>query len=155
MVWDDGVFMRQAWLWRVAAGVLLGLVVWAGCQGQQAPAPAAKAPAFDPRVLAMQERLEDIGRGLAKFKADVGRYPEKLEELFASDAPGWKGPYVGTGPPSAPGAPSYGVQQQLTDSWGNRFKYVAGGEGPKVVCFGPDGKEGTADDLVVGPLAGP
>lgn len=148
--------MRREWWFWLAGGLVACWVVWAGCQGRQAASPpAAKGQAFDPRVPAMQERLEYIGRGLAKYKTDMGRYPQKLEELFTSTAPGWKGPYVGTGPPSAPGAPTYGVQQQLTDSWGSTFKYVPGDDAPKVISFGPDGKEGTADDLVVGPVAEP
>lgn len=146
---------RRRWWW-VAGGLMAWSMVWAGCQARQAASPPApKEPAFDPRVLAMQERMGEFGRGLSKYKRDVGRYPQKFEELFTSTAPGWKGPYVGSGPPSAPGAPSYGVQQQLTDSWGNTFKYVPGGDTPKVISFGPDGKEGTADDLVVAPPADP
>lgn len=142
--------------WWVAGGVVFAVVGWAGCQARQASPPTApKAQTFDPRVLAMQERLESIGRGLAKHRNDVGTYPQKIEELFASTAKGWKGPYVGTGPPSAPGAPPYGVEQQLKDSWGNPFKYVPAEDPPKVICFGPDGKEGTADDLVVRPVAKP
>jgi len=142
--------------WYVAGVAVFVALGWPGCQARQAAAPAPpKAPTFDPRVPAMQERLENIARGLAKHKKDVGSYPQKLEELFASTAKGWKGPYVGTGPASAPGAPSYGVEQQLKDSWGNAFKYVRDEDPPKVICLGPDGKEGTADDLVVRPPAEP
>ncbi len=150
--------MQPAWWWSLGpTGVLLWLAVWAGCQSREAspPSPPPKAGAFDPRVPAMQERLESIGRGLAKYKKDLGAYPQKLDELFASSAQGWKGPYVGTGPASAPGAPSYSVEDQLRDSWGNPFKYVPGQDSPKVISFGPDGKEGTADDLVTGPVAEP
>lgn len=148
--------MQRARWWWVTGGVLLCWVAWAGCQTRQAgPSPASKGSAFDPRVLAMEERLKDIGRGLAKYKNDLGRYPPKLEELFASTAPGWKGPYVASGPPAAPGAPSYTPQDQLRDSWGNALKYVADDASPKVMSFGPDGKEGTADDLVMGPVAEP
>jgi hypothetical protein len=112
-------------------------------------------PKFDARALAVEERMASIGRGIEHYKKDVGQFPQKLEDLFRSEAKGWRGPYVGTGPAAAPGAPAVTVEQQLTDLWGNRFKYEAGPDSAKVVSWGPDGKEGTSDDLLVTVPKGP
>ncbi|MCR4411947.1 MAG: type II secretion system protein GspG [Thermoguttaceae bacterium] len=143
----------QRWS-TVAVWGCFAVAVVVGCQAEPAPAPTS-VPKFDARALAVEERIATIGRGIEDYKKDVGRFPSKLEDLFRSEAKGWRGPYVRTGPAAAPGAPAVTVEQQLTDLWGNRFKYEAGPDSAKVVSCGPDGKEGTSDDLVVTVPKGP
>jgi len=127
---------------------LLALTLLTGCQAKDENTRPPQQR-FDPRVPAIEDRIQSFARGVATYKADVGNYPQKLEELFVSDAKGWKGPYAGSAPSSAPGAPKYGAEQHLTDGWGNRLKYAFHAESPKILSLGPDGKEGTDDDIAV------
>ena len=83
---------------------------------------------------------------LDSFYADCGRYPTRAEGLEAlrGEPPatkGWKGPYLSKDVPN--------------DPWGNPYQYRSpGAHGPSghVETFdlwsnGPDGKEGTPDDI--------
>lgn len=132
---------------RILFGMAAAAVL-TGCQTKVDTQPSAQ-PQFDPQVAAIEERMQTIARGLERYRGDVGDYPQKLDDLFASDAAGWKGPYVNTGPPAAPGAPSYTVDQQLTDLWGNRYEYTHDAKSAQVISFGPDKTKGTEDDIVV------
>jgi type II secretion system protein G len=85
--------------------------------------------------------------GLDAFKLDNGRYPTAAEGLAALVAPPvglntWKGPYLD--PRRLP----------ATDPWGRPYAYTppaAPSRGAVVLSLGPDGKAGTADDVVAGP----
>lgn len=123
-----------------------------GCGTEHEPGEQQLQQRFDPRAVAIEAQMEYIARGLERFKEDVGDYPQKLEELFASEAKNWKGPYVGTSVPTTPGSPSHGVEDQLTDPWGNPFKYDP--EPAKITSLGPDGQQDTEDDIVVTVSAG-
>ena len=141
--------MQAGWGVLAAAALI-------GCQGE----PEAKKPpqpSFNPQALAVEARAQDIAAGIERYKIDVGQYPQKLDDLFSSDAPGWKGPYVGSGPPAAATGPSPGAQSLLTDLWGQPFEYVHDADSPQVVSSGPDQQRGTPDDIVVpvAPAAAP
>lgn len=77
---------------------------------------------------------------LDTYRLDVGRYPEKLEELRKSDNPRWNGPYL---PKDIP-----------LDPWGNPYVYALDGEGDvpyTVRSYGADGKpggEGSDEDVI-------
>ena len=75
---------------RVGFG-LAAVAVLIGCQTKVKPATES-ALLFDPQVAAVEERVRTIAQGLERYKIDTGDYPQKLDDLFASDAPGWKGP---------------------------------------------------------------
>jgi general secretion pathway protein G len=91
------------------------------------------------RALATISTLE---KALDRFELNTGRYPtsdEGLEALVTQpkDVEGWQGPYINAVP---------------LDPWGNPFIYLwpgeGGGSGPDLLSTGPDGKPGTADDIM-------
>lgn len=94
-------------------------------------------------------QLKAIEDGLEYFKTDIGRYPtneEGLEALISSDqlqddelVKKWHGPYLKT-------------KSAVKDAWGNDFHYSSPGEHNEktfdLYSNGPDGQEGTDDDIV-------
>ena len=72
------------------------------------------------------------------FETHVGRMPMNLEELVVAPQSGveaqkWLGPYVDKLPP---------------DPWGNPYQCQGDGTTkPRIWSFGPDGVNGTADDI--------
>lgn len=127
---------------------LLAALVFLGCQAEPEPQKPS-APAFNPQAEAVAAQAQDIAAGIARYKTDVGQYPAKLADLAQSSAPGWKGPYVGSGPPAAPTGQVHEAASLLTDLWGQPFEYTNEAESPKVISPGPDKQLGTADDIVV------
>ena len=132
----------QMALGLMAAAALLG------CQSKEQSQKPSQ-PKFNPQALAVEARAQDIATGIEKYKRDVGQYPQKLDDLFASDAKGWRGPYVGSGRPAVPNGQAHGPASLLTDLWGQPFVYVNDAVSPKVLSLGPDKQQGTADDIVV------
>jgi general secretion pathway protein G len=90
------------------------------------------------RVAAAQSDAQSFQLALDNFKRDTGRYPTFSEglnilEATSSTLPGWKGPYI---------------RNMKADPWGNAYVYH--GDSPmtcRILSVGPDGKEGTADDI--------
>ena len=76
------------------------------------------------------------------FRLDVRRYPKDLSELMQSpcceDAEKWNGPYLKD-------------QRRLCDEWGRSIRYQAPGKVNAseydLWSAGPDGVDGTADDI--------
>ena len=109
-------------------GILAALVIprIAG-RGEQARETAARA---------------DINGGLKTaldaYEVDNGMYPRSLQDLFKqpSNARNWHGPYLDNAP---------------VDPWGNPYVYYYPGKhntsGYDLLSVGPDGKEGTDDDI--------
>jgi general secretion pathway protein G len=122
------------WLWTVAALSVLGLVCtslpkWTG-RPENARNAAARAD------------VTSLKLALDTFVQDTGRYPTSLEGLGALiDAPAgsnnWHGPYLRS-------------RAVVNDPWGRPYVYAPGPEGttPRVISLGPDGKLGSADDIV-------
>ena len=87
-------------------------------------------------------QLGQLMLALNTFEIDVGRLPTTSEGLRAlvekpaSGVEGWQGPYLRRLPP---------------DPWGNEYRYRGPGRGGEKRCdlfsAGPDGTEGTADDI--------
>ncbi len=99
-------------------------------RGQQAKITAAKAD------------ISNLGTCLGAFEVDTGRYPTGDEGLKAlvenpGDLKGWSGPYLEKGVP--------------IDPWGNAYIYACPGtnntSGYDLHSLGPDGQDGTADDI--------
>jgi general secretion pathway protein G len=94
------------------------------------------------RLAAAKADITALGMALDAFEVDCGRYPtaaEGLQALVAQPAggvKGWGGPYLKALP---------------KDPWGNAFKYVCPGvhnpQGYDLSSLGPDGKDGTPDDI--------
>lgn len=88
-------------------------------------------------------QIAGLAGALQQFRADIGRYPSTDEGLAALVAPpqgihGWRGPYV---------------DHLTNDPWGNPYVYHHDdpfdltGERFELFSCGPDGKEGTRDDI--------
>jgi general secretion pathway protein G len=82
-----------------------------------------------------------IKTALDSFEVDNGFYPKSLQDLIRqpSNVKNWHGPYFD--PPTLP-----------IDPWGNPYVYYYPGKhnptGYDLLSVGPDGKEGTDDDIV-------
>ena len=94
------------------------------------------------RISDTSGQCESLGVALAMFCSDCGRYPstdEGFSVLYEARAiSGWRGPYVEGG--TRGGHP--------VDSWGHPFVYRNADGQVIVISCGPDGREGTADDVV-------
>jgi type II secretion system protein G len=116
--------------------------------------PATTGPqASDARRRDIQRELHDrtaallkmLKRALEMYRIDTGTYPSTQHGLEAlrnmpsglSDESKWRGPYLNGGIPE--------------DSWGSRYQYEASGQqapdGYYLRSKGPDGVDGTADDI--------
>ena len=93
------------------------------------------------RVTAAQADINGgIKSALGQYEVDNGFYPKSLQDLIV--APGnvknWHGPYFD--PPKLP-----------MDPWGNNYVYYYpgkhNGSSYDLLSVGPDGKEGTDDDI--------
>jgi general secretion pathway protein G len=82
-----------------------------------------------------------IKTALGQYEVDNGFYPKNLQDLLTppGNAKNWHGPYFD--PPKLP-----------VDPWGNAYLYsYPGKHNPgsyDLLSAGPDGKEGTDDDVV-------
>ncbi|MCU0723471.1 MAG: type II secretion system protein GspG [Planctomycetes bacterium] len=94
------------------------------------------------RMEAAQNEMSELASGLLRFKQKQERYPTGVEGLDAllenpggPDATRWEGPYA----------------HHVHDPWGNRWRYGIPGQHMTdsfdLWSAGPDGKDGTADDL--------
>ena len=94
------------------------------------------------RVAAATTDIANMGTALDAFEIDTGRYPTGDEGLKALvEQPGglkdWKGPYL--------------KRAVVNDPWRNAYVYRQPGQhntsGYDLLSFGPDGQEGTEDDI--------
>jgi general secretion pathway protein G len=127
------------WLWTLAVLAVLALFY-----GSVLPKLTRRPE--NPRTVAAAQDLRTLKLALDVFAQDVGRYPTAVEGLRALTLPGvvagaprpnWQGPYLR----------DLGVPK---DPWGHPYVYAPGSNGspPQVVSMGPDGKLGSADDVV-------
>lgn len=140
------LFLAQQPFFLMALGIVtvVGLAVYFT---STSPAGAGKIPmqavARQPENIAARETTV-LQIALENFKRDCGKYPDESEGLVAllnnPGEKGWKGPYVTLLRP---------------DPWDRLFVYRAGTSesGYVLLSVGPDGIEGTADDITPGPLA--
>jgi general secretion pathway protein G len=72
---------------------------------------------------------------LDAFRLDVGKYPSSFDELRIRPAKAqqWSGPYLNKEIP--------------LDPWGNPYQYRVSEDKIELWSFGPDGKDGTPDDI--------
>lgn len=108
---------------------------------------ALVAPKFlkrgeEAKVTTTQVQMKNIEQALKLYKLHNNFYPTTEQGLKAlvekpetEPVPkNWKGPYL---------------DQVPKDAWGNEFIYVSDGKHFTLVSPGPDGEEGTEDDLKV------
>jgi len=92
------------------------------------------------KITAAQQTVGALKLSLGMFEKDNARFPTEAEGLDAlwhnpGNLPDWKGPYV---------------DKILPDPWGNPYQYqIPGKDGIDFDVFskGPDGQEGTPDDV--------
>lgn len=125
-----GFTLTEIMLVVVIIGILAALVIpkIAG-QGERA------------RVMAAQADIKGgIKSALGQYEVDNGFYPKSLQDLIVQpgNAKNWHGPYFD--PPTLP-----------LDPWGNPYVYYFPGKhnptSYDLLSKGPDGQEGTADDI--------
>lgn len=94
------------------------------------------------RVAAAKTDISSMELAFDSFEVDTGRYPTTSEGIKAlMEQPGnvkdWNGPYL--------------KRLVLNDPWGNPYVYRCPGQhntsSYDLYSFGPDGQEGTADDI--------
>jgi len=94
------------------------------------------------RITAAQTQISNFETALDTFEVDNAYYPQGDDGLQLlmeepDEAKNWKGPYLKKGIP--------------LDPWGNAYIYECPGkhneDGYDIMCLGPDGREGTDDDI--------
>ena len=101
-----------------------------------------------PRIVGVSDKsritatVSDINGGLksalGRYEVDVGSYPRTLQDLVVppSNSKRWQGPYL---------------EKLSNDQWGNPYIYTYPGKHSQnsydLFSAGPDGKEGTEDDI--------
>lgn len=77
------------------------------------------------RKTSTQNTLKVVKQGIKQYKATVGNYPEKLQDLVVKPegASGWDGPYVGDEDSANPEVPK--------DGWGGDLVYKKNDRGVK------------------------
>ena len=98
---------------------------------------AVAVPAYmnylaDARVATTRSLIANVDVAVKSYNMKHGKYPESLEVLQEPQEDG--------GDPWLEG--------EAVDPWGNVLKYEKQGKKrPKITSFGPDGEEGTEDDI--------
>lgn len=93
------------------------------------------------RISAAKLQIENFSLALDNFELDNGLFPTTEQGLNAlrmkpPDTPNWKGPYLKKGIPD--------------DPWNNSYIYISPGSHNldyDLISYGPDGKEGSSDDI--------
>jgi len=92
------------------------------------------------RTAAIADINGGIKSALGQYEVDNGNYPKSLQDLVVApgNAKNWHGPY-------------FDSARLPVDPWGNPYIYYYPGKhnpsGYDLLSTGPDGKEGTDDDL--------
>ena len=131
--------------------ILIGMVVLLVVAGAllATRATVISLPATRPQRDRADVDLHALRAALERFRIDCGRYPTTEEGLRAlvrdSDFIGWRGHYI---------------NRLRPDPWFRRYVYRCEGQTVVLLSLGPDGREGTADDIVPAPpdpdeVAGP
>ena len=109
------------------------------------PQMATTQNATRPKRLAAESDIAAISTAMTAFHIDTGRYPTTEEGLAALaeksvSIQGWNGPYI-----------KMSGRRVADDPWGRPYVYRCpdrnDSEGFELISIGPDGQEGTADDL--------
>ncbi len=126
--------------WRFATLLLIALSTsGAAWSYRHAPIPAL----CEIRLPNTNIDLDGLAVALDAFEVDNGCYPTESEGLSVlvvppADKPHWRGPYL---------------KQLPTDQWGHAYIYhasISPQKGYRLLSTGPDGVEGTQDDILPG-----
>ena len=129
---DQGFTLIELLLVIVIIATLAALVV-----------PQLVGRGEDARRAAAKQQITNFETALDMYETDSGAYPttaQGLEALRTEPSPkpkNWKGPYM--------------KKETPVDPWGNPYQYKAPGshhpQGCDLWSNGPDGREGTDDDV--------
>jgi len=98
---------------------------------------AVAVPAYmnylaDARIATTRSLIGNVDVAVKSYNMKHGKYPESLDVLTQEQSDGSE--------PLLEGEP--------VDPWGNELKYERPSKGrPRITSFGPDGEEGTEDDI--------
>jgi general secretion pathway protein G len=126
----QGFTLTELMLVVVIIGILAALVI-----------PKIAGNSERARVTAARADINGgIKAALGQYEVDNGNYPKSLQDLLAppGNAKNWHGPYLESA-------------KLPVDPWGNPYVYYYPGKhmptGYDLLSVGPDGKEGTDDDI--------
>lgn len=83
------------------------------------------------KIKTAETQMKMLETSLNTYRLDMGRYPEKLDQLLTGDESNWQGPYF---PKDVP-----------PDPWGNDYIYKMPGDNGQpftLMSYGADGREG-------------
>ena len=84
---------------------------------------------------ATRTSIQAIQTAIDTYEVDNGVYPQSLQNLLTKgNENNWNGPYIKDG-------------RMPKDAWGNEFSYTVQGDSYKITSAGPDGQQGSADDI--------
>jgi len=123
-----GFTLTEIMLVVVIIGILAALVI-----------PRIAGSSERARITATQTDINGgIKSAIGNYEVDNGFYPRSLQDLLQqpANAKNWHGPYL---------------EKLPIDQWGNPYVYYYPGKhnqtGYDLLSVGPDGKEGTEDDI--------
>ena len=115
---------------------LIELIVVITIIGILAAAVVINAPSFIEKAKKKRAVADivNIEKAVTAYRMEYGRYPESLEALVS--------------PPSTGAGEEEPLLQRLpVDPWNNPYVYGVENRKPIILTFGPDGEQGTADDI--------
>ena len=122
--------------------IMFGMAMVASLVFKQAGV-VERRKAVNTKMLFAQRSVDALAEALGRYRFHCGCYPSEedggLEALAAKTSrhPGWLGPYAG----------AWGAM--IPDPWKRPYVYEPQTNGhPTVLSLGPDGKRGTADDVL-------
>lgn len=116
-------------MFKIILMLLVGLAAALYFPRSRAVVMEYAAPVLNPAFrLATKAEMEKLSRDLRNYERETGRLPE------ARQFSGWlEGRYAG---------------DATRDSWGNTYILIVRPRAFDIVSMGPDGRQGTSDDLV-------